>query len=158
MNSSLYGKTAKIPDSLIKHLQKCFDEIDGDSSIEGFKRNQDLREKKIASYSVIKRIKNWFDTYNGDKKDAPFILNGGDRMNNWCDEVLKVWRNSTESGKKVKMETGMMNQYNDEHTKDNLNITDKHSSSVDDLKVESIKDEILKINKLIKDLTYGSTK
>ena len=158
MNSQLYNRNAKLPDSLIKHLEKCFNSIESDSNIEGHTRNKDLRSKGIATYQQIKRIKNWFDSYSGNKKDAPFILNGGDRMNVWCDEVLNVWRNSTEGGKEIKKDTGMMNQYNDPHSKDNLNIADKHSSTVDNLKVESLKEEINKINKLIKNINYASTK
>lgn len=158
MNSQLYNRKAKLPDSLMKHLEKCFNSIESDSNIEGHNRNQELRQSGIATYQQIKRIKNWFDSYNGNKEDAPFILNGGDRMNVWCDEVLNVWRSSTEGGKEIKKDTGMMNQYNDEHTRDNLNIAKTHTSTVDDLKVESIKEEVKKINKLIKNISYGNTK
>lgn len=158
MNKNLYDRIAIIPNSLVKHLEDCFNSINGNQNIEGYNRNQQLRQGKQATYQQIKRIKNWFESYSGNKKDAPFILNGGDRMNTWCDEVLNVWRSSTEGGKEIKKDTGMMNQYNDPHAKDNLNIADKHSSTVDNLKVESLKEEINKINKLIKNINYASTK
>jgi len=146
MNSNLYNNIAIIPDSLIKHLNDCFGSVQGDTNIEGFSRNQDLRKSKKATYQQIKRIKNWFDSYSGNKEDAPFILNGGDRMKGWCDEVLRVWRQGDNSGKKIKMDTGMENQYLDSHEKNNFNLNNKHTSSVDNLKVN---EEVKKINKLI---------
>jgi hypothetical protein len=146
MNSNLYNNIAIIPDSLIKHLNDCFGSVQGDTNTEGFSRNQDLRKSKKATYQQIKRIKNWFDSYSGNKEDAPFILNGGDRMKGWCDEVLRVWRQGDNSGKKIKMDTGMENQYLDSHEKNNFNLNNKHTSSVDNLKVN---EEVKKINKLI---------
>ena len=146
MNSNLYNNIAIIPDSLIKHLNDCFGSVQGDTNTEGFSRNQDLRKSKKATYQQIKRIKNWFDSYSGNKEDAPFILNGGDRMKGWCDEVLRVWRQGDNSGKKIKMNTGMENQYLDSHEKNNFNLNNKHTSSVDNLKVN---EEVKKINKLI---------
>jgi hypothetical protein len=149
MNSDLYNRTAKLPESLIKHLNDSFSTINVDSNVEGFKRNKELRETGTATYQQIKRIKNWFDGYSGDKKDAPFILNGGDRMKKWCDEVLRVWRDGDKSGKEIKSDTGMMNQHIDSHEKNSFNLNDKHNSTSDSLKVEG---EIERINKLIKGL------
>lgn len=147
MNSDLYNNTAVLPDTLLKHLNDCFNSTQADSNTEGFNRNQELRQSKNATYQQIKRIKSWFDGYNGNKEDAPFILNGGDRMKNWCDEVLKVWRANVDGGKKIKSDTGMQNQYIDNHEKNSFNLNDKHSSTVDDL---SVNEELKKINKLMK--------
>jgi hypothetical protein len=147
MNSDLYNNTAVLPDTLLKHLNDCFNSTQADSNTEGYNRNQELRQSKNATYQQIKRIKSWFDGYNGNKEDAPFILNGGDRMKNWCDEVLKVWRANVDGGKKIKSDTGMQNQYIDNHEKNSFNLNDKHSSTVDDL---SVNEELKKIIKLMK--------
>jgi hypothetical protein len=150
MNSNLYNKKAKLPDSLIKHLKDCFNSVGGDSNTEGYNRNQELVKSGVATYQQIKRIKNWFDGYNGNKEDAPFILNGSDRMKTWCDEVLRVWRDDDGSSKRIKSDSGMQNQYLSSHEKNSFNLNDKHGSSVDDLK---IKESIKKINKLIKNIS-----
>ncbi len=147
MNRSLYNNIAIIPDSLLKHLNDCFNKTEGNSNTEGFTRNKTLRKDKKITYQQIKRIKNWFNYYNGNKTDAPFILNGGERMKSWCDEVLRVWRQGSNNSKKIKMETGMQNQYLDSHQKNNFNLNNNHGKTVDDLKVN---EEIKKINKLIK--------
>jgi hypothetical protein len=145
MNSNLYDNIAILPQSLLDHLTDCFNSVEGNSNVEGYNRNQDLRNSKQATYQQIKRIKNWFDGYNGNKEDAPFILNGGDRMNNWCNEVLRVWRDNSSGGKKIKSDAGMQNQYLSSHEKNSFNLNDTHSTTADKLK-----EEITKINKLIK--------
>jgi hypothetical protein len=144
MNSKLYGNIVIIPNTLLKHLEDCFNSTQGNTNIEGWKRNQDLRQSKQVSYQQIKRIKNWFDSYNGNKEDAPFILNGGDRMNNWCDEVLRVWRDDVKTSKQRKSDAGMQNQFLSAHQKNSFNLNDTHTSTVDGLK-----EEIERINKLI---------
>jgi len=145
MNSGLYDRKAKLPDGLVKHLEDCFNSVSADSNVEGYNRNKELRQNKIATYQQIKRIKNWFDSFSGRKEDAPFILNGGDRMLSWCDEVLRVWRDNSDSSKKHKSDAGMQNQYIDNHIK--LGTGSQHSSTADQL---SVTEEIKRINKLIK--------
>ena len=94
MNSNLYDRKAKLPDDLIKHLKQCFSSVNADTNTEGYNRNEEITKSGVVTYQQIKRIKNWFDGYSGKKEDAPFILNGGDRMKSWCDEVLRVWRDN----------------------------------------------------------------
>lgn len=156
MNSDLYNKTAKIPESLIKHLNDSFGSISADSSIEGFKRNKELRETGIATYQQIKRIKNWFDSYSGKKEDAPFILNGGDRMNTWCNHVLNHWRDSIESGKQIKSDTGMQNAFIDPHDKEggSVNPGDRHKDGFSKHDT-SISESIKRFKNII---NYGNTK
>lgn len=148
MNSKLYNNIVMIPDSLLKHLNDCFNSMQGDVNTEGWKRNQELRQQKQITYQQIKRIKNWFDSYSGNKEDAPFILNGGDRMKKWCDEALRIMRDSTSSSKKIKSDTGMQNQYLSSHYK--LGIGTQNSSTAQQLSLDGVNEEVMKINKLIK--------
>ncbi len=145
MNKNLYDRKAKLPDGLLKHLKQCFTSVDADSNTEGYNRNKEITDNGYVTYQQIKRIKNWFDGYGGKKEDAPFILNGGDRMKGWCDEVLRVWRDNDNSSKQHKSDAGMQNQYLDSHFK--LGTGSQHSSTADQL---SVKEEIKRINKLIK--------
>ena len=75
MNSNLYDRKAKLPKSLIKHLEECGGMVEADSNTEGFNRNNELRESGVVTYQQIKRIKNFFDNFEGNKEDTPFILN-----------------------------------------------------------------------------------
>jgi hypothetical protein len=153
MNKDLYNRKAKLPESLKSHLKKSFEMVEGDSNTEGYNRNKELRETGVVGYPVIKRIKNWFDSYNGDGKDSPYVLNGGDRMNKWCNHVLDHWRDTLESSKSIKSDTGMDNQYIDSHEKDGIvvNPHDKHERGINKYDT-SITEEIKKINKLFKQL------
>ena len=65
-------------------------------------------------------------------------------MNNWCDEVLRVWRDDVKTSKQRKSDAGMQNQFLSAHEKNSFNLNDKHTSTVDGLK-----EEIERINKLI---------
>ena len=149
MNKNLYDRIAIIPDSLVKHLNDCFSNVQGNQNVEGFNRNQQLRQSRQATYQQIKRIKSWFENYSGKKEDAPFILNGGDRMKSWCDEVLRVWRDNDNSSKTVKMNAGMQNQFIDDHQKDQLikNPLDSHTKTNSDIDVR-VEQEIKLMNKL----------
>ncbi len=147
MNSNLYDRKAKLPEDLIKHLKQSFSSVNANANTEGYNRNKEIVDSGHVTYQQIKRIKNWFDGFKGKKEDISYILNGGERMKKWCDEVLRVWRDNDESSKKHKGDTGMQNQYLDSHEKNSTNLADKHTSTVDNLKVEQ---SIKRINKLIK--------
>lgn len=153
MNKDLYDRKVKLPESLKNHLSKSFEMVEADSNVEGYNRNQELREKGIMTYQQLKRVKNWFDSYDGNKEDVPFILNGGDRMQKWCGHVLNHWRDSLESGKKIKMDTGMDNPYIDNHTKDGIvvNPGDKHEKGINKYDT-AVTEQIKQINSIMKTL------
>jgi hypothetical protein len=72
-------------------------------------------------------------------------------MKIWCDEVLRVWRENDKSGKKIKMDAGMQNQFIDDHEKNNL-ITNPLASNTktnSDIDVR-MKEEFDIMNKLYK--------
>lgn len=153
MNKDLYDRKVKLPETLINHLGKSFEMVEADSNVEGYNRNKDLRNEPVLTYQQLKRIKNWFDSYNGNKEDAPFILNGGDRMSKWCNHVLDHWRKTLESGKQIKMDTGMENQFIKNHEKNGLPQTpgQKHEKGLNKYDV-AVTENIKLINKLIKDI------
>ena len=153
MNKDLYDRKVKLPETLINHLGKSFEMVEADSNVEGYNRNKDLRNEPVLTYQQLKRIKNWFDSYNGNKEDTPFILNGGDRMSKWCNHVLDHWRKTLESGKQIKMDTGMENQFIKNHDKDGLPQTpgQKHEKGLNKYDV-AVTENIKLINKLIKDI------
>ena len=143
MNSSLYGKTIQIPDKMLEYLETCFEHIpNSDASIEGHKRNEELRNSGYVTYQQLGRIKNWFDNYKGDGKDAPYILNGADYMKSWTDRTLESMRNGDSFTKRI--ETEHMPEpidgkvYDDMGWLADMNRPSKdHSSFVQDIKKTS---------------------
>lgn len=153
MNSSLYGHIIQIPKEIIDHLTICFDRVpNSDSTVEGHMRNLDIRRNGQATYQQLGRIKNFFDNYNGNKEDAPYILNGEDYMKSWVDRTLDSLRNGDQMTKQINQE------YKPEEIDQNLvkdlgwlvdlnRPSQEHSSQVDDLKIQ---ESLNRINDLIK--------
>lgn len=152
MNSNLYNKTIELPKEVIEYLQACFDHIpNSDSSIEGHKRNEELRNTGYVTYQQLGRIKNWFDNYSGDGKDAPYILNGADYMRNWVETTIQDLRKQDITHAEV--ENIMPDEIDDKFIKDLGPIADmlrpsqEHSTFTQDVR---IKESVDRINQLMK--------
>jgi hypothetical protein len=153
VNKDLYGKKVPLPEDVLTYLGQCKEAAVGsDETTEGFKRNQELQDSKEVTYQQLKRMKNFFDNFNGHENELPFILNGGHYVKGWVDNTLRSMRDGIEIGKEVKSEV-LPNQYNQEHEKDDLtsmNRTSKsHQRSVDDYNI-AITENLKRINELIK--------
>ncbi len=153
MNSNLYNKTITLPKEVVEYLQACFDQLpNSDPSIEGHKRNEELRNSGYVTYQQLGRIKNWFDNYDGDGTDAPFILNGADYMKNWVESTIQQLRSN--DGFKSQIQNDFMpNDLSDEDVKNLGPIADlirpskEHSTFTQDVR---IKEDLDRINDIIK--------
>jgi hypothetical protein len=153
MNKDLYGHTVPLPEEVVGYLGQCFDAAKGaDDSTEGYKRNKDLRDKKEITYQQLKRMKNWFDNFNGSERDLPFILNGGHYVKGWVDTTLGSMREGSQLSKEIKS-TVLPNQFIQPHEKNNVNNMNRpsqsHKSNID-RHATSISEDIEKINDLIR--------
>jgi hypothetical protein len=102
VNKELYGQVVVLPDELTQYLQQCFEQVpNSDATIEGHKRNHFLRDKGKVTFQQLERIQNWFKYYEGKKEDAPYVLNGGDYMNNWVTSTIDSMRNGTHTNQEV---------------------------------------------------------
>jgi hypothetical protein len=98
VNKELYGHIIQLPEELVQYLQQCFEMVpNSDSTVEGHKRNIFLREKGKVTFPQLERIQNWFKYFEGNKEDAPYILNGGDYMNNWVSTTIDELRRGTQT-------------------------------------------------------------
>lgn len=152
MNSNLYNKTIELPEEVMEYLQTCFDHVpNSDSSIEGHKRNEELRNTGYVTYQQLGRIKNWFDNYSGDGKDAPYILNGADYMRNWVETTIQDLRKQDTTHSEV--ENIMPDEMDDNFIKDLGPIADmlrpsqEHSTFTQDVR---IRESVNRINQLMK--------
>jgi hypothetical protein len=152
MNSDLYGKTFVLPDEVLNYLQQCFDAAKGASqSNQGYRRNIELRNSKEVTYQQLKRMKNWFDGFDGDRDDLEYILNGGDYVKNWVNNTLESKRNDVDLGKEIKSVV-LPNQYIDTHEKNDLasmnRPSEKHKSAVNKYNT-AISENLKRINEII---------
>jgi hypothetical protein len=153
VNSNLYNKTIELPKEVLEYLQTCFEYVpNSNPSIEGHKRNEELRNSGYVTYQQLGRIKNWFDNYDGDGTDAPYILNGADYMKNWVESKIQDLRKQDNLSDTVDQE--FMPEPIDDELMDNLGpIADmlrpskEHSTFSQDVR---IKEDLDRINDLMK--------
>ena len=152
MNRDLYGEKVVVPETVLNYLEQCNTAAKGASeTTEGFKRNKDLREKREISYQQLKRMKNWFDNYDGGDNELPFILNGGHYVKNWVNETLRSMRDGVSN----------MDKTRDEVLPDNLNTdidlttmnrpSKSHSDTINKYNRE-ITENLKRINEIMKKL------
>lgn len=155
MNKGLYNTSKgqiEFPHDMREHIRICFNKVrNADSNTEGYKRNQELQNKKFIDYKVLKRIKNFFDNFKGNEKEPEFILNGEFKMKNWVNNELRKMREYEKMNKRNKMDAGMMNQFIEPHTKDgldNVRPSKEHSKTVDKYNT-AVTESLKRINELI---------
>jgi hypothetical protein len=153
MNKELYGKTWDFPKDLQNHLRICFLKVkNANANIEGFNRNKRLQTATSISYPELKRIKNFFDNHTGTPQDAPFILNGENKMRDFVNSTLSGARQSLDTSKQIRQDTGMEKEFvaiPNVNINQNISQYDDNKSSIEkyDLQVtESLK----RINNLMK--------
>ena len=125
-----------------------------DENVEGFKRNQELQNKKFIEYKQLKRIKNFFDNFIGNQKEPSFILNGGVEMKNWVNNELRKMRDYTKMTKTNKMDAGMMNQFIKPHEKKdftNVRPSQQHDNTFNKYDA-AVTESLKRINEIMKQL------
>ena len=152
MNSELYGKTYPVPQDVLEYLDQCSKSVgEVDETTEGFKRNKDLREKGEITYQQLKRMKNWFDNFNGHQDEIPHILNGGHYVKNWVENTLKGDRDTIDANKQSKSEV-LPNQHIKPHEKDGMVAMNRpsqsHNSSINKFDT-AITESLKRINELM---------
>jgi len=115
-----------------------------DKQAKGLNRAQDMVTDKKISYGQMKRLKNYFDTYEGDGTDEEFKLIGGALTRKWVLDSLAQDRESIKKIKKSRMDAGEENQFLKTHTKDNDNANPtKPNGGMIDVKNSFSKDRIM---------------
>ncbi len=149
MNRELYNKKIELPEEVVIYLKQCHDVVPSDNpNVEGLKRNKELRDSGYVTYQQLKRIKNYFDNFKGEKNDLTFILNGADYMKNWVDRTLDSMRSGNNLSKEIKSVV-LPNQYIDPHQKNQKVNPDNHKTTLDKYNLE-VTESLKRINDLIK--------
>jgi hypothetical protein len=126
-NSELRGKHWSCPEYVTNALRTAVQRYESvnkeDKPTEGYKRAKGILENNLIEYAQMKRIKNWFDNFEGSNEEMEYRLNGGKTMHNWVDSTLNRETEAIKSPKKIKMETGLSNQFIKSHNKDVNKVT-----------------------------------
>jgi hypothetical protein len=153
VNKDLYGKKFELPEEVVVYLKQCNDAAVGsDDKTEGYRRNKELRDSGHVTYQQLKRMKNFFDNFNGENNDLPFILNGGHYVKNWVNQKLKSLRDDIELGKEIKS-IALPNQYIQSHEKGDVRTMNRpskqHSNTISKYDL-AVTESLKRINDLIK--------
>jgi hypothetical protein len=155
MNSNLYDKIWDFPEDMRNHMKVCFAKVkNADSNMEGFNRNKRLQTAQSIGYPELKRIKNFFDNHQGTNVDAPFILNGENKMKNFVDSILSGARQSLSNTDKLRRDTAMVdNDFNMKTPNQNMNVS-KFDSKKNSLEKHGLQvnESIKRINQLIRNM------
>lgn len=129
-NSELKGRYFPLGIGIRKHLENVLKNYNGDKSSEGYKRlNNILAMPNGIEYNELKRIKNFFDNFEGNQQSPEYILNGGDEMRLWVDNTLNTATTAIKGFKQAKKDAGFNNAFIKPHEKDRQNKTSKPTVS-----------------------------
>ena len=165
MNSNLKDKQYVCPDEVINELEVALSHYKNGGDTKGFKRAKGIVNNPNISYQQIKRMKNYFDKYEGDGTDEEFKLNGGKSMRKWVNHALGVSRYNDDAIKKVKERTGSANAYKKEGERNSNKTATKISEKPTDpnghdgKQIKTVyENEIKQIQYLIEYLDNNETK
>ena len=129
-NRELKHRFFPLGKNIRQHLQNTLDGYEGDRTINGFKRlNNILSMENGIAYNEMKRLKNFFDNYQGTPNSIEYILNGGEPMRLWINATLNRATKGVEDFKTAKKEAGIPNAYIRPHEKDRQNKTSKPTTA-----------------------------
>ena len=119
MNSDLKNKTYVCPDEVISELEIALASYQSGGDTKGYKRAKNIVDNPKISYQQMKRMKNYFDHYEGDGTDEEFKLNGGSLMKKWVNKALGDDRENLNKIKSAQRDGGKDNAFIKTHEKDN---------------------------------------
>ena len=95
MNSNLYGKLYRIPQHIIERVRAKLSTSTG--GVNGIRRGKFIINNGQASYSMLKRLKNFFDYCNPATQPEEYELAGGKDMQSFVERTLGSDRDLSKS-------------------------------------------------------------
>ena len=117
-SNELKNRKFPIPDGVRKKLTAIKDNYNGDKNMLGYKRLCNILDMDGIKYSEMKRLKNFFDNYEGSDKSMEYILNGGEPMKLWVTNTLYTATKSVHDYKQAKKDAGIKNAFIKPHNKE----------------------------------------
>jgi len=107
-NSELYGKTFQIPNDVLERIKK---HLVSHPDVDGSKRAKFLLKNGTITYQSLKRLKNFFDTFNPQQQNqVQYELAGGDKMKGFVESTLNAKRDAVTRSKQIKNDADLPNR------------------------------------------------
>lgn len=117
-NNILKNRRFKLPDGILKKLNRILNSYHGDKTIDGYKRLNNIIKMDSITYNELKRIKNFFDNFKGNINSYEYILNGGEEMKLWVNNTLRTATKAVKDYKQTQKDNGVANAFIKPHTKE----------------------------------------
>jgi 8-oxo-dGTP diphosphatase len=98
VNSELYGRTFTVPNQVLNKLRSA---LSAHPQGDGVRRAKFILKNGQLTYQAMKRIKNFFDNYNGNDPKQ-YELSGGDLMKSFIDRTLGRERDAIKRSDNIK--------------------------------------------------------
>ena len=103
MNSALYGNVYPIPKQILNKLNTFIYTSNANGNSDGFKRAKNLVKNGSVTYQQLKRLKNFFDTYNPEETPKhEYEFAGGEDMRYFVESTLERERKRTKKSDELK--------------------------------------------------------
>jgi mutator protein MutT len=99
-NSQLLNKQYRIPPDVLKYIQTV---LVSNPSGEGVKRAKFMLNNGVVTYQVLKRLKNFFDHFDGQDK-VEYAHAGGELMRSFVERTLNADRDAVSRSKTVRQD------------------------------------------------------
>lgn len=134
MNSALYGNTYPVPKQILNKINALV--YTSSETGDGIKRAKNLVKNGSVTYQQLKRLKNFFDTFNPDEiPQSEYEFAGGDDMKYFVETTLE--RERSRSGRSAELKRPIMSLQGQRAVMDlqaqngNVNLKESKESSKD---------------------------
>lgn len=144
-NKDLKNRQFPLPKGVRKYLASLLKNYNGDKDIDGYKRLNNVLAMDGIKYQEMKRLKNYFDNFQGDINSDEYKLNGGDVIKTWVNNTLNTATTALRDFKQAKKDAGISNAFIKPHDKDRL-INGKIKPTISKFQTKNITNKISKGN------------
>jgi hypothetical protein len=117
-NKELNNRTFPLPKGIREYLTNVLHNYNGSKDVDGYDRLNNILQMKHVTYQEMKRLKNFFDNFQGDVKSDEYQLNGGDALKTWVNNTLNTATSAIRNFKQAKKDLGIKNAFIKHHSKD----------------------------------------
>lgn len=117
-NKDLANKVFPLPKGIRQYLTNVLSNYNGSKKTDGYDRLNNIIQMKYITYQEMKRLKNFFDNFQGNVNSDEYILNGGDALKTWVYNTLNTATSAIRDFKQAKKDAGINNAFIRHHTKD----------------------------------------
>lgn len=117
-NKELKNRVFPLPKGIRKYLTNLLSNYNGSKNTEGYDRLNNILQMKHITYQEMKRLKNFFDNFQGNVKSDEYQLNGGDALKTWVNNTLYTATSAIRNFKQAKKDAGISNAFIRHHSKD----------------------------------------